>query len=96
MMRDQEINVLMELRDRCVRMESRMVQMGDFVGINLRERQRIEVKRDGQGDVYVEIDALDVSLSRILVSLREQGHRAGEIPVLLKGQRVATVFPART
>jgi hypothetical protein len=95
-MRDQEINVLMELRDRCVRMESRMVQMGDFVGINLRERQRIEVKRDGQGDVFVEIDALDVSLSRVLISLREKGHRTGEVPVLLNGQRVATVFPART
>jgi hypothetical protein len=88
--------LLKELRERTVRLESRVVQLGDHVGSNLRERMRMEVKKDGQGDVFVEIDALDVALSRVLVTLREHGYKSGEVPVLLNGQRVATVFPGRT
>lgn len=85
---------LAEVRDRVIRMESRIVQLGDYVGANLRSKQRIDVKRkDGPG-VYVEIDALDVSISRIVAELRNNGVIRTEHPidVFLERKRVATVY----
>jgi hypothetical protein len=84
-----------ELRDRLVRMESRMVQLGDHVGANLRVREKIDVKRDAQGDAFVEIDSPEQSLSRIVRIMREEGVTAGEVPLLIGGLRVAVIYPAR-
>lgn len=55
---------------RVVRLETRMVQLGDHVGANLREKQRIDVVTDDDG-VAVFIDAMDVSLSRILEEVKQ-------------------------
>jgi hypothetical protein len=71
-----EMELLREVNQRATRIESRMVQLGDYVGANLRTKMRVHVERDDTG-VWVEIDALDVSLSRIVTSLREQGIRKG-------------------
>jgi hypothetical protein len=54
---------------------------------------RTEVKTDAQGDLYVEVDELDVSMSRVVTTLREHGIKTGGIPVVLKGQRICIVYP---
>lgn len=84
-----------EVRDRLIRMESRMVQLGDHVGANLRVREKIDVKFDAQGEPYVEIDSPEQSLSRIVRIMREKGVKAGEVPLLIGGLRVAVIYPAR-
>ncbi|WP_322037939.1 hypothetical protein [Burkholderia cenocepacia] len=62
-----------EILDRTRRMESRMVQLGDHVGANLRSKQKIEIKPDPAGGVMVVIDSLDVSMSRIVTELKQHG-----------------------
>lgn len=84
-----------EVKDRLVRMESRMVQLGDHVGANLRVREKIDVKKDAQGDAFVEIDTPEQSLSRIVRIMRERGIKTGEVPLLIDGVRVAVIYPAR-
>ncbi len=88
-----EMKLLREVSQRTTRLESRMVQLGDHVGANLRSKLRIEVRRprDG-GRPYVEADALDVSISRIVAVLQDE--RINEaIDVYLRNKRVATVYP---
>ncbi|MEM5330860.1 hypothetical protein VSR34_30290 [Paraburkholderia sp. JHI2823] len=87
-----EMKLLREVNQRTTRMESRMVQLGDFVGANLRSKLRIDVRRPKDGDAYVEIDALDVSVSRIITVLQDM-HIDKAIDVYLKNKRVATVYP---
>lgn len=53
---------------------------------------RTEVKTDAQGDLYVEVDAM----SRVVTTRREHGIKTGDIPVVLRGQRIVVVYPART
>lgn len=72
---------MQELLDRTRRLESRMVQLGDFVGANLRSKQRIEVYAGSSPSVT--IDALDVSISRIVTELRQHDVRHGEVPVFI-------------
>jgi hypothetical protein len=80
-----------EINQRATRLESRLVQLGDYVGANLRTRMRIVVRSDGQ-DTWVDVDAFDVSISRIVTTLREQGIQKGMlVPVRLMGQLIATV-----
>lgn len=62
--------LLHELRDRAVRTESRIVKLGDHVGANLRTTQRITLTPQG-----VEIDSLDVSVSRILSEIEKAVRR---------------------
>jgi hypothetical protein len=85
-----EMELLREVNQRATRIESRMVQLGDYVGANLRTKMRVHVERDDTG-VWVEIDALDVSLSRIVTSLREQGIRKGWIAVNLNGRQITRI-----
>src|SRR5258705_8404087 len=79
-----------EIRDRVVRLESRMVQLGDHVGANLRVRQKIEVHQD-EGCTWVEIDSLDVSLSRIYTELQQKGIATAGITICHHGRDVATL-----
>ena len=82
-----------EILDRVIRTESRVVQLGDHVGANLRHKMRIEIVR-GPGNVtQIEIDALDVSLSRIVAELQRHQINAQAIGVWLEGRLVATVYP---
>jgi hypothetical protein len=53
-----------EVLQRMVRTETRIVQLGDHVGANLRDRMRIDVEPTRES-VVVYVDAMDVSLSRI-------------------------------
>ncbi|BDD92411.1 hypothetical protein PanNE5_18510 [Pandoraea sp. NE5] len=87
-----ELEILQEVRDRVVRTESRMVQLGDFVGTNLRVRMHIEV-RDVDGDVWVDVDALDVSVSRIYTALEQAGVHGIAVPVRRNGRDIAMVYP---
>ena len=86
-----------QILDRVIRMESRLVQLGDYVGANLRSKQRIDVSVSSIG-VAVEIDALDVSISRILAELKLQAPDRVEvgarIPIFHKGKCVANLMMA--
>jgi hypothetical protein len=88
-----ELDKLDEINMRMIRTESRLVQLGDYVGANLRTKMRVDV-RYHEGVPYVEVDALDVSASRIVTALREAGVRSGDILVYLNSKVIATVYPA--
>lgn len=79
---------LREILDRVTRLESRLVQLGDYVGANLRSKQKIEIVDD-----HVEIDALDVSVSRILAEIRQRrpGMR-GAVSVFHQSRRVMSLW----
>ncbi|EYS89541.1 hypothetical protein CF68_33200 [Cupriavidus sp. SK-4] len=81
---------MQEIKDRVTRMESRVVQLGDHVGANLRAKLRIHRVRDASGDQYVEVDSYDVSISRILTELEEAGW-SGDVGVNVRGRRIATL-----
>jgi hypothetical protein len=80
-----------EIRDRVVRLESRMVQLGDHVGANLRVRQKIDIHHQEDGGIWVEIDSLDVSLSRIYTELQQKGIATAGITICHHGRDVATL-----
>lgn len=87
-----------ELLDRTRRLESRMVQLGDHVGANLRSKQKIEIlpaKGTGLhvGIPAVAIDSLDVSVSRILTELRQHNVRANAVEVFHEGRIAFTLYP---
>ena len=82
-----------ELMDRVIRIESRVVQLGDHVGANLRTTQRIKILEVEAGVLQVNIDALDVSLSRIFAELRQRypGHPVQGIKVMWCDKVVMTL-----
>jgi phosphatidate phosphatase PAH1 len=83
-----------EVLDRIIRIESRVVQLGDHVGANLRTKQRIAFRTDDKGDLVADVDSYDVSLSRILAELRQRhpGFDMGELPVFIHGKQVMRVM----
>lgn len=85
---DQKID---ELLDRSIRTESRLVQLGDHVGANLRVKQRIDITKETDGETTVHIDSMDVSLSRILAELRSAGI-SGVVTVRHDDVMVATIY----
>lgn len=96
-MSDSTEQIARETLERVTRLESRMVQLGDHVGANLRTKQRIEIVRlpDFPNRPYVRIDSLDVSISRILTELRQANLRVREIDVYIgeMEQHVITLYP---
>lgn len=62
-----------EILQRTIRVETRMLQLGDHVGANLRTKQRIEVEPTADS-VVVYVDSMDVSLSRILAEIKDSPH----------------------
>lgn len=89
-MTDLDDDRLKEIRDRIVRLESRMVQLGDHVGANLRTKQKIEIHPADTG-VWVDIDSLDVSLSRIVTELQQRGLETKGVVIRLHGADVAAL-----
>ena len=85
-----------ETLERVTRLESRMVQLGDHVGANLRTKQRIEIRRPASMSPYVVIDSLDVSISRILTELRQANLHVASIDVCVGESHVLTLFPPAT
>lgn len=83
-----------ELMDRVIRTESRIVQLGDHVGANLRVKQRIDIHEDS-GSSMVTIDSMDVSLSRILAEWKRLRPQSGQLAfqVYHNGRMVMTVYP---
>ena len=85
-----------EILDRLIRTESRIVQLGDHVGANLRSKQKIEIVRTDLTTpvpAYVRIDSLDVSVSRILTELRQANLHARSVDVFIGDALVCTLFP---
>lgn len=87
-----ENEMLKELLDRTRRMETRMVQLGDHVGANLRSKQKIEVIKTS-GPAYVEVDSFDVSVSRILTELQQHDVKQAEVLVMCHGAAVCKIYP---
>lgn len=82
---------LNEINQRVTRLESRLVQLGDHVGANLRTRMRIELHKDEHG-AWVDVDALDVSMSRILNELQRLGvEKDTHLPVKCNGGTIGSV-----
>lgn len=91
-----------ELMERVIRLESRVVQLGDHVGANLRTKQRIDIRiiDTAQYKISITIDSMDVSLSRIYqeINLFYQSTPAckdwciASLPVYWKGKQVMTVY----
>ncbi len=81
---------LKEILDRVTRLESRLVQLGDFVGANLRSKQRIEIEPPTAPSTppTVHIDALDVSVSRIRTELRQRADYTGPADVYYQGRPI--------
>lgn len=86
-----ELELLHELRDRVIRTESRIVQLGDHVGANLRAKQKIHPKVDGFGQWFVDVDSHDVSVSRILATLKERGITQRNVNVWVGGTHSFTL-----
>lgn len=62
-----------EILQRTIRVETRMLQLGDHVGANLRTKQRIDVEPTADS-VVVYVDSMDVSFSRILAEIKDSAH----------------------
>lgn len=88
---DKGMELLNEINQRVTRTESRIVQLGDFVGANLRAKQKIEVIYGADSEVYVAVDALDVSFSRVASVLRDAGYDRGSFEIIFKNASVGTV-----
>jgi hypothetical protein len=86
--------ILLDIRDRMVRVESRLVQLGDYVGANLRTRQKIGIEPSSSDtDVLVTtVDSLDVSIARIYAEMATAGYAGVEANVFVKGEHVATLY----
>jgi hypothetical protein len=68
-----------------------MVQLGDYVGANLRTKTRIGLIKDRDtGLRRVEVDSYDVSISRILNEM-QGAHWYGEFPLLVGSDHIATL-----
>ncbi|WP_168788034.1 hypothetical protein [Paraburkholderia aromaticivorans] len=77
-----------EINQCAIRMESRVVQLGDHVGANLRTKMRTDV-HEGANGIWVDVDACDVSISRIRTALREAGIKEKQVPVRPNGKTIA-------
>ena len=82
-----------ETLERVTRLESRIVQLGDHVGANLRSKQKIDIYRSALDEPIVRIDSLDVSVSRILTELRQAGAHAHQVHVYHGDRLVFTLYP---
>lgn len=59
-----------EILQRCVRIESRLVMVADHAGLDVRPR-KVVVGRDHFTGLSATVDAMDVSLSRIVAAIKE-------------------------
>jgi hypothetical protein len=88
--------LLIEIRDRMVRVESRLVQLGDYVGANLRSRQKIDIGGlDASGMLTATVDSLDVSVARIYAEIGSAGYGGRDADVFVDGEHVATLYPTK-
>lgn len=76
---DEMKDTLAEIRERTTRMETRLVQLGEHMGVNLRNRHRIDVEPTRES-VVVYVDALDISFSRIANDVQDSQHWANAKP----------------
>ncbi|MDO8699149.1 MAG: hypothetical protein Q7J75_01765 [Rhodoferax sp.] len=79
-----------EVMDRIIRIESRIVQLGDHVGANLRVKQKIDISNTADG-IHAGIDSLDVSMSRIFSELAIANSTRWPVTVIWRGRQVATL-----
>lgn len=62
-----------ETLQRSIRIETRLLQLGDHVGANLRTKQRIDIEPTADS-VVVYVDSMDVSFSRIAAEVHCSPH----------------------
>jgi len=75
--------LLQEVAERLRRTETRLVNLGESLGHDLRTKTPIYINKFTVPSVT--IDRYDVSVSRIITALAEQGIRSGEVPVRIAG-----------
>lgn len=88
--------VAAETLERVTRLETRVVQLGDYVGANLRSKQRIDihpVNAEPGAHLIVEIDSMDVSVSRVLAELRQRGIRQSTVSVWCNDRLIFNLYP---
>ena len=85
--------LLEELRQRAIRTESRVVQLGDHMGANLRSAPKLAVYPADAHNAFpwVEIDSLDVSISRILAAVKAAELKPRAITVFHGERAVCTL-----
>jgi len=83
--------LLKEVNQRVIRTETRVVNLGDHIGLNLREQTKVELTHEGS-ELMVRISALDVSISQIMNVLHRAGcDRGRHVGVWCGGKFVCTV-----
>ena len=84
--------VLRELRDRMVRVESRLVAVADALGIEVRRTPKIGLECDIPGVVgFVWVDGLDVSLGQVISTCHEQRMSGILVDIYRNGRKVGSV-----
>jgi len=89
-MDDEANKMLRDMRDRLVRVESRVVQLGDYVGANLRTKARVEIRFDGD-ECVVEIDTMDMSVGRIFTTFQQERVQVDRATLVCNGTRLGVL-----
>lgn len=84
---------LSEMVQRIIRIECRIVSLGDSLGTNLRRRERPIGLMHDERDTWVEVDAQDISFSAVRNWVSEHGLEHGTaMPVRCKGVMLGCVY----
>jgi hypothetical protein len=83
-----------EILDRVIRIETRLMKLGDVLGVNLRSKDKITVTHVHGKEYDVEISALDVSISAIISACKEQGISGILVNVHYGDDQIADVWVA--
>ncbi len=91
-MTDSTQDMLAELRQRVVRIESRICRLGDHIGANLSDTvKQVRIADIDDTEVAVYLPALDIALSALLNLLKEKG-KAGKIATVWFDSRQVAQF----
>lgn len=72
-----------EVLDRVRRIETRVVQLADFIGVDVRGQDCVRVVR--RSPAVAVVRSMDVSVSRIVNQLRDLGITDGDVDIMVQG-----------
>jgi len=86
--------ILVELRQRMTRVESRICRIGDHLSVQMRApKDGLRVIRETAAEVDVSAPVMDITLSELVAGLRKLGIQGKTAHVYFEGRLQAT-FPA--